>query len=71
MNWLMRRTIFLALLAALLIAPAARASDDPVIQKIQRDCNDDSVLQGTYTVARVARSAEQSADGCRRVLRLP
>jgi hypothetical protein len=58
-NSLMRRTIFLALLAALLIAPAARAADDPTTIEIQRDCADDSILQGDYTVAelRKARSA--------------
>jgi cobalamin biosynthesis Mg chelatase CobN len=58
-NSLMRRTIFLALLAALLIAPAARAADDPTTIEIQRDCADDSTLQGDYTVTelRKARSA--------------
>ena len=43
----MRRTIFLALLAALLFAPAARAT--PPLE-IQRDCADDDVLQGNYSV---------------------
>jgi hypothetical protein len=73
-NSLMRRTIFLALLAALLIAPAARAADDPMTIKILRDCNDDSVLQGDYTIAelRTARSsiptdADEYSD-CRDVL---
>jgi hypothetical protein len=58
-NSLMRRTIFLALLAALLIVPAARASDSPKTIQILRDCNDDSVLQGSYTIAelRKAKSA--------------
>ena len=58
----MRRTIFLALLAALLITPAARAADDPTTIKILRDCNDDSVLQGTYTVAQL-RAARNGLDG--------
>ena len=48
MNSPMRRTIFLALLAALLIAPAARATPP---DEIARDCNDDSVLQGNYSLA--------------------
>ncbi len=52
----MRRTIFLALLAALLIAPAAARATPPL--EIQRDCADDDVLQGDYSVAdlRKARS---------------
>jgi hypothetical protein len=67
----MRRTIFLALLAALLIAPAARATPP---DEIARDCNDDSVLQGNYSLAdlRKARSelptdADEYSD-CRDVL---
>jgi hypothetical protein len=49
----MRRTIFLALLAALLLAPSAFAQD-----KITRDCYDDGVLQGKYTASelRAARN---------------
>jgi hypothetical protein len=58
----MRRTIFLALLAALLITPAARAADDPTTIKILRDCNDDSILQGTYTIAQL-RTARSSISG--------
>jgi hypothetical protein len=52
----MRRTIFLALLAALLIVPSAAHAGD--WEKILRDCNDDSILQGTYSVSdlREARS---------------
>jgi hypothetical protein len=42
----MRRTIFLALVAALLLAPTAKA-DDPI--ELLRDCVDDSVLQGNYS----------------------
>jgi hypothetical protein len=42
----MRRTIFLALLAALLFAAAARAT--PPLE-IQRDCADDGTLQGDYS----------------------
>lgn len=51
----MRRTIFLALLATLLLAQAAQASDTSAIL---RDCQDD-VLQGHYTVSelRKARSS--------------
>jgi hypothetical protein len=51
----MRRTIFLALLAALLIAPVARATP-PIV--IQRDCADDDTLQGNYSISdlRKARS---------------
>jgi hypothetical protein len=67
----MRRTIFLALLAALLFAPVARAT--PPIE-IQRDCADDGVLQGDYSASdlRKARSelptdADEYSD-CRDVL---
>jgi hypothetical protein len=52
----MRRTIFLALLAALLFAPATRASTDP-IRTIQRDCSD-SVLQGSYSVSDLRKARE-------------
>jgi hypothetical protein len=45
----MRRTLLLALLAALLLAPAAHASD-PL-----KDCQD-SVLQGDYTVAELRKA---------------
>ena len=68
----MRRTIFLALLAALLFAPAARAATDPI--EIQRDCADDGLLQGSYTTTelRNARNklptdADEYSD-CRDVL---
>jgi hypothetical protein len=67
----MRRTIFLALLAALLIAPAARATP-PV--DIQRDCADDGVLQHDYSVSDLRRArAELPTDAdeygdCRDVL---
>jgi hypothetical protein len=57
-NFPVRRTIFLALLAALLLIPAAaHAAADPI--KIIRDCEDDGALQGTYTASelRSARSA--------------
>jgi hypothetical protein len=74
----MRRTIFLALLAALLFAPVARAqepefSDDTL--ELLRDCNDDSVLQGTYTIAELRKAQKElptDADeygDCRDVLR--
>ena len=52
----MRRTIFLALLAALLIAPAARAT--PPLE-IQRDCADDDVLQGDYSVSDLRRARSE------------
>jgi hypothetical protein len=54
----MRRTIFLALLAALLLTPAAaRAATDPI--EIQRDCADDGVLQGNYTTAELRKARDQ------------
>ena len=72
MNSPMRRTIFLALLAALLFAPAARAATDPI--EILRDCADDGLLQGSYTTTelRNARNklptdADEYSD-CRDVL---
>ena len=52
----MRRTIFLALLATLVFAPAAIAAD-PI--KVLRDCNDDSVLQGDYTASEL-RAAQKA-----------
>jgi hypothetical protein len=57
----MRRTIFLALLATLLCAPAARAD---TTTQIWRDCVLDSKLDGHYTLAqlREARS-HPPADG--------
>ena len=50
----MRRTILLALLATLLIVPAAQAGET----QIYKDCQDDSQLQGHYTLSelRQARS---------------
>src|SRR4051794_31322231 len=47
----MRRTIFLALLAALLLAPTARAAGSTT--QILRDCADDGILQGDYTAAQL------------------
>src|SRR4051794_9974888 len=44
----MRRTILMALLAALLLVPAAHAGDGTRV-KILRDCQDDGVLAGSYT----------------------
>jgi hypothetical protein len=44
----MRRTTFLALLAALLLVPTAQAAGPT---EILRDCFDDGVLQGKYTSA--------------------
>jgi hypothetical protein len=67
----MRRTILLALLAALVFAPSASAAD---WVKIMRDCVDDGVLQGNYTLSEL-RKAQQNipTDGdeysdCRDVL---
>jgi len=51
----MRRTIFLALLAALLFAPAARAT--PPLE-IQRDCADDGVLQGSYSASDLRKARD-------------
>ena len=53
----MRRTIFLALLAALLIAPAAARATPPL--EIQRDCADDDVLQGNYSVSDLRRARSE------------
>ena len=65
----MRRTIFMALLAALLLVPAAAHAADPI--EILRDCEDDDVLQGNYTRRRAARGAARAPDRYRRVLPLP
>jgi hypothetical protein len=54
----MRRTTFLALVAALLIAPAAaHAAGDPT--EIIRDCADDGVMQGDYTPSELRRARNQ------------
>jgi opacity protein-like surface antigen len=56
-NVLMRRTIILALLAALLFGPAAaRASTDP--KEIQRDCTYDGVLQGSYSASDLRKARD-------------
>jgi hypothetical protein len=52
----MRRTTLLCLLAALLFAPAAMAASTT---QILRDCQDDGVLEGHYTVAEL-RKAERN-----------
>jgi hypothetical protein len=52
----MRRTIFMALLAALLFAVPAQAAD-PI--KVIRDCEDDGILQGNYTPAEI-RAAQKA-----------
>jgi hypothetical protein len=49
----MRRILFLCLLAALLAAPAAKAAST---NQILRDCEDDSVLEGHYTVAEMRKA---------------
>jgi hypothetical protein len=54
----MRRTIFMALLAALLLVPAAaHAAADPI--EILRDCQDDDVLQGDYTAAELRKARSE------------
>jgi hypothetical protein len=50
-NLPMLRTMLLALLAALLVAPAAHADGTRV--KILRDCQDDGVLQGDYSASQM------------------
>src|SRR3954470_10031097 len=52
----MRRTIFMALLAVLLLAVPAQAAG-PI--KIIRDCEDDGILQGNYTPAEI-RAAQKA-----------
>jgi hypothetical protein len=52
----MRRTIFLALFAALLFPTAARATSPGTII---RDCADDSILQGHYSVADLRKALDQ------------
>jgi hypothetical protein len=53
----MRRTSFLALVAALLLVPSVAHAAGPI--QIIRDCEDDGLLQGNYTASelRSARSA--------------
>jgi hypothetical protein len=51
----MRRIPLLCLVAALLIAPAAKAAS---VNQIVRDCADDGVLEGHYTAAEL-RKAER------------
>jgi hypothetical protein len=54
----MRRTIFLALVAALLLVPAAaHAATDPI--KIIRDCEDDGVLQGNYSPSELRKARSE------------
>jgi hypothetical protein len=52
----MRRTILLALLAALLVAPAASAAG-PI--QIIRDCEDDGVLQGNYSASELRKARSE------------
>jgi hypothetical protein len=52
----MRRTIFLALFAALLFPTAARATSSGTII---RDCADDSTLQGHYSVSDLRKALDQ------------
>jgi hypothetical protein len=53
----MRRTIFMALLAALLLIPAAAHAAGPI--EILRDCQDDDVLQGDYTLAELRKAQRE------------
>ena len=55
MNSPMRRTVLLALVAALLFVPSAQAQS-PI--QIIRDCQDDDVLQGNYTLAQLRKARE-------------
>lgn len=52
----MRRTIFLALLATLLLVPTASAASPT---QILRDCFDDGILQGNYTIAELRKAETQ------------
>jgi hypothetical protein len=53
----MRRTIFLALFAALLLVPTAAHAAGPI--QIIRDCEDDGVLQGDYTPTELRKAQTQ------------
>ena len=53
----MRRTIFMALLAALLLVPAAARAAGPI--QIIRDCSDDGQLQGNYSAAELRKARSQ------------
>src|SRR4051794_41735021 len=75
-NLPMRRTILMALLAALLLTPAASAAGGSRVE-ILRDCQDDGGLQGDYTASQMldARSnipaeLDEYSD-CRDVLTRP
>ncbi|HEX6020820.1 MAG TPA: hypothetical protein VFZ00_02410 [Solirubrobacter sp.] len=53
----MRRTIFMALLAALLLVPATAHAAGPI--QIIRDCEDDGELQGNYTAAELRKARSE------------
>jgi hypothetical protein len=53
----MRRTIFLALVAALLLVPSAAHAAGPI--QIIRDCEDDGALQGNYTASELRNARGQ------------
>jgi hypothetical protein len=53
----MRRTIFLALVAALLLVPSAAHAAGPI--QIIRDCGDDGALQGNYTASELRNARSQ------------
>ena len=65
----MRRTILMAVLAALLVAPTA-AHADGTRTKILRDCQDDGILQGDYTAAQMRDARENQPAELARILRL-
>jgi hypothetical protein len=54
----MRRTVFMALFAALLLVPTAHATEGP-IQDLLKDCADDGVLQGDYTPSELRKAQTQ------------
>jgi hypothetical protein len=52
----MRRTIFMALLAAVLVALVPSAAHAQSTTEILRDCADDDVLQGDYSVSAMRKA---------------
>jgi hypothetical protein len=53
----MRRTIFMALVAALLLVPSAAHAAGPI--QILRDCGDDGLLQGNYTTSELRNARNE------------
>src|SRR4051794_13921643 len=56
-NFPMRRTIFMALVAALLLVPSAAHAAGPI--QILRDCGDDGLLQGNYTASELRNARNE------------